>query len=176
MMTTITTTLIAISLFAQAIVQDPNALPSKTDVLAAIDRFLATPGPSEDAKVINLYAEKSSEADCIVNITPEVLPWLTHQPRYKYHGALLTAFLAGNVKSQLTTGKAGDDPYAGVLAVIKAYVKLRERDAEFKAAEIEEYIAKEKSGELNAWVAERAKEAAAKHGQHQQEPPSTKKT
>jgi hypothetical protein len=171
MLTTITMSLVAISMFAQAIIQDPNTVPDKDQVLKAIDRFIATPAPGEDAKLINQFAEKSDE--CLVHVSQEVLPWTTHEPPYKYQRALLTAFIAGNIKSQLASGKVADDSYAGVLATIKVYERLRERDAEFKAPEIDEYIAKEKRGELKAWVEAKAKEAA---GRHDQQSPSTQKT
>ena len=157
MLTTLTTVLLSTALLMQAIIDDPTTVPSKPDALAAIDRFLASPGPGDDAKVINRFAEESK--DCLVSISPNVLPWVTRDPAYKYHGALLTAFIAGNVRSQLQSGKVEDDAYAGTLAVIQAYNKLRERDKDFTAPEIEKQIALEKTGELKAHIEKAAAEA-----------------
>src|SRR3954452_23128052 len=107
----LTTLVLSMSILMQAIIQDPDATPSKSDTLAAIARFMETPGPSEDAKLINRFAEKSD--DCLVAIPDDVLTWKRHKPEYKYKGALLTGFIAGNVKSQLDSGKVADDSYAG---------------------------------------------------------------
>jgi hypothetical protein len=144
------TTLVLMTTLMQAVIPDPNAIPSKSEVLAAIDRFIASPGPTEDARAINVFADKSDA--CTVNIADDVLTWLRHQPQYKYNGALVTGFIAGNVKSQLDSGKAVDDSYAGVLATFKVYEKLQQRDKDFKVPEIEEQMAMEKKGELKAWI------------------------
>jgi len=162
-MTALITILMSIMTFAQVVVpqETKKETPTKSDVLAAIDRFLANPGPGDDAQCINQFAQESP--DCMVGISENVLPWTKLQPAPKYSGGLLTAFVAGNVKAQLESGKNADHPYAGLLAVFKVYDKLRERDKEFKIAEIDELIAKEKNGELKAWVEKAAKEAAAEH-------------
>jgi hypothetical protein len=89
---------------------------------------------------------------------------VTRDPPYKYHGALLTAFIGGNVKSQLQSGKAEDDAYAGTLAVIQAYNQLRQRDKDFSAPEIEQQIALEKKGELKAHIERAAQDAKKNEG------------
>lgn len=163
MTTTLITILVSISLFAQAIIPDgKKPLISKADAIAAIERFMASPGPGKDAVAINQFAEQSDE--CTVAISANVMPWLMLNPPPKYNGALLTGFVAGNVKSQLDTGKNADDGYSGLLAVFKVYDKLREKDKDFKIAEIEELIAKEKKGELKAWAEKAAKAAQAEQG------------
>ena len=153
--------LLTTTVFMQALIDDPKAVPSKPDVKAAIERFLASPGPGDDAKMINQFAQNSN--DVMVGMSYQVLPWAAHKPEYKYSGALLTAFVAGNVKSQLDSGKNGDDPYAGVLGVIKAYEVLQKRDNTLKIPEIDEQIAMEKKGELKAWVDKAAAQAKKEH-------------
>jgi len=158
-----TTIVLTTTILMQAIIQDPpSATPSKSDTLAAIARFMENPGPTEDAKVINRFAEKSESVT--VNIADDVLTWLRHQPAYKYNGALLTAFVAGNVKSQLDSGKTADDSYAGVLATFKAYEKLRERDKDFTVPEIEEQMAMHKKGDLKDWVDRQNQKAKERPG------------
>ncbi|CAN5410452.1 hypothetical protein BH09PLA1_BH09PLA1_35130 [soil metagenome] len=148
-----TVTLAITMMFAQAIIptDQKKLTPSKSEVLASIERFMANPGPGEDAIAINKFAEDSK--DCLVSVTPNVLTWMNHQPPYKYAGAFFTAFIAGNIKSQLDSGKVADDSHAGLLSVFKVYDTIRARDKEFKASEIDELIAKEKAGELKAWIA-----------------------
>jgi hypothetical protein len=158
-MMTLTTLLLSIAMFAQAII--PDGKVSKDEVQQAIARFMASPGPGADAQLINKFAEEST--DCTIGISPNVMPWVNLKPAPKYSGALMTAFVAGNVKSQLDSGKNADDPYAGLLSVFKVYDKLREKDKDFKVAQIDELIAKEKSGELKAWVEKAAKDAQAEH-------------
>ena len=162
-MTMLITILMSMMTFAQVVVpqETKKESPTKADVLAAIERFMANPGPTDDARLINQFAQESS--DCMVGLSPNVMPWATVQPAPKYSGALLTAFIAGNVKSQLDSGKNADDPHAGLLAVFKVYEKLREKDKDFKVAQIDELMTKEKNGELKAWAEKAAKDAAAEH-------------
>lgn len=162
----LTTLVLTTTILMQAIIQDPNAVPNKSEVLAAIGRFMESPGPTEDAKAINRFAEKSDAVT--VNIADDVLTWLRHQPAYKYNGALLTGYVAGNVKSQLDSGKSGDDTYAGVLATFAVYDKLRERDKDFKVPEIEEQMAMQKKGNLKEWVERQMQKVKEREGKKQE--------
>src|ERR1051325_5530483 len=103
---------------------DADKVPDKQTVTKAIEQFLQDPKMGEDAKTIKKFAEMSD--DCMVAIDEHVLTWANHQPTYKETEVLLTAFVAGNVQSQLKSGKAEDDSYAGLLAALKTYDKLRE--------------------------------------------------
>ena len=119
---------------------DPQAI-SKDTARKAIELFCANP-LSEDAdgaaSIILKFAEASS--DIHITITVKALPWFNNPTPVKHSQQLLGAFLAGNVKSQLTTGTAKNDPYAGVLQVIATYRQIQKREPDFKLAEVEHLI------------------------------------
>lgn len=160
----LTTLLISMTmLFAQpATAPATDGKIDKAQFMAAVERFMDKPAVGADAATIAKFAEESE--DCLVGVSPNVLNWRQHNPPYKQNPVLLTAFLAGNVKAQLDSGKNADDPYSGLLATIKVYEKLRAADASIKIPEIDEMIALEKKGELKAWAEKAAKAAEQEHG------------
>jgi hypothetical protein len=160
----LTTLLISITLmFAQpATAPAADAKIDKAQFMAAVERFMANPTTGDDAKAIGTFAEESQ--DCLVGLSPNVLTWMKHKPPYKQNPVLTVGFIAGNVKSQLDSGKNADDPHAGLLSAIKVYDKLRDADNSVKIPEIDEMIALEKKGELKAWAEKAAKSAQEEQG------------
>ena len=153
-----TTILLALALLLApltALAAGPKEIDKDT-ALKAIDRFMADPKMGEDAAIIARFTEESELV--LVNIDPRVITWETHEPAYKEAPLLLTAFLAGNDKSQLDSGKAEDDSYGGLLAVFKVYDMLKAKDSNLKIPEVEELLAMEKKGELKDFVAKASKD------------------
>jgi len=125
--------------------------------LKSIERFLDHPEAGEDARAVMKFAEESD--DCNVQLDVDhVLTWASHKPNYPDSDVLVAAFVAGNVRSQLQSGKVADDSYQGLLAVFKVYEKLREANKDLKIPEIEDLQVKEKAGQLRDFLEKAAAE------------------
>ncbi|MBC8104953.1 MAG: hypothetical protein H7Z14_00050 [Anaerolineae bacterium] len=148
----LTTLLISMTLLLAQPATAPaaDAKLDKAQFMAAVERFMNQPAMGADSETIGKFAQESE--DCLVGLSPDVLTWRQHKPSYAQGPVLTTAFVAGNVKAQLDSGKNADDPYAGLLSAIKVYEKLRAADASIKVPELDEMIALEKKGELKAWA------------------------
>jgi hypothetical protein len=138
--------------------QAPTTKPAAVTnehALAAIDRFMANPSVGEDARTIIRFAEDSP--DVLVNLHPAAIPWMD-EDQSKEEQVLTTAYLAGNVRSQLKSGKNANDSYAGVLAAIEVYKKLQEKNKDLKVAGVDRFIEMESKGELKAYLEKNVKE------------------
>jgi hypothetical protein len=108
-----------------------DAAPTRREALDAIsvlERTVTGPGAAEAAKTIVVYAQLSD--DVLVNIGNEQLPWLAEnwpigrEQVQSCQSVLMAAFVAGNIRSQLRSGRAEDDTYSGWLFAIDAYRRL----------------------------------------------------
>lgn len=131
---------------------------SRDAVRKAIELFQQDPssvGGLSAASSIMAFA-KSSDA-VHISISKAVAPWLKSQdaPDADTRSILLAAYVAGNVRSQLDSGKAQDDVYAGWQQVIATYDQLRQINPTVKMPEIDDLKAKEKAGTLRAYAAAR---------------------
>jgi hypothetical protein len=115
----------------------PAAEPPITekDVREAIATLMArplTPAGEAAAKKIAVFAVKSKD---VVVVLGEEMPWLKKKPK---HGMLLmSAYIAGSVRSQLDTGVMRHDPYSALLSVFRLYRVLRKEDPKYRVPEIE---------------------------------------
>src|SRR4051812_30867432 len=146
----LTSILLAIALLVQPATGPSNSakLMTRDEAIKTIDRFLENPKLGEDAQAIMKFAEESE--DCMIAVDEKAAPWAVKKPPYEQAKVLVAAYVAGDIKSQLQSKKVEDDPYAGMLAAIKVYNKLRETDKNLKIPEIEEQIVMENKGELKA--------------------------
>ena len=148
----ISTILMSFTLLLAQPATGPSAGSAKItndQVLQAIDRFLADPKSGADEKLINQFAEESE--DCLIALDEKILTWMGKSPTPEAK-LMATAFVAGNVRSQLQSHKVADDPYAGLQAVFGAYDKLKEKNKDLSIPEIEKYRDMDKKGELKAHV------------------------
>lgn len=114
---------------------------SKDIVLKAIAIFENEP-LSHDGKgaasIVMKFADESE--DVYIVLSEKIITWLgndTKDPYYQYHVILLSAYIAGNVKYQLIQNVVQDDPYSGLIQVLKTYQQLQKRVPNFKLIEIE---------------------------------------
>lgn len=112
---------------------------SKQEVLNLIASFRGDP-LSERGRLAGAFilAYVKTNPAVIVQYTPRVLPisddnGLADEDR----GTLMAAYAAGNVQSQLSRRKAGDDPYTGDLQLIETYRKLQRRNSKLKLPPVE---------------------------------------
>src|SRR5437899_12799484 len=85
-----------------ALSQDWSKLPSRNEVLKAIEVFAnspLSPEGKEAAATVAKFAEDSH--DVSVFISPGVAPWFGSGEPPKHSETLLAAYVAGNVRSQL---------------------------------------------------------------------------
>jgi hypothetical protein len=114
---------------------------SKDIVLKAIAIFENEP-LSHDGKgaasIVMKFADGSE--DVIIILSGKIINWLgddTKDTYYQYRVILLSAYIAGNVKYQLIQNVVQDDPYSGLIQVLRTYQQLQKRDPNFKLIEIE---------------------------------------
>lgn len=105
---------------------------SHNDVLKAVsileNNFLSEPATSA-ANVVMQFAAATN--DVKVELNDKVAPWLlgkaANDTEEGYRYMLTAAYIAGNIKSQLSSKKPVDDPVSGWTLVIKSYDTLNER-------------------------------------------------
>ena len=138
---------------------DPSTQPAggatdKAAIRPVIDDFLKSPAKDDRAKKIMKFAEDSENV--LISLDRMVVSWMRHDPKYEQADTLLAVFVAGNVRSQLDSGKAADDSYAGLQEVFRVYRDMQSKQADLKIPEIDSLIEKDKAGTLKPFIAERA--------------------
>ena len=138
---------------ASANAHDQPDTPTREEALKAIADFAQSPASKEGkaaAATIVTFAEDSE--DVLVRISPAALPWVGEGKNYKFGPILLAAYVAGNVESQLNSGKKGNDSYAGIQQVMKTYAQLKKTDKTLSIPEIQKFIDLEAKGELKKYL------------------------
>ena len=117
-------------------------LPSKADVLAAIERFekntMDAEAMGKDVATIIYFVEKSP--DVLVTLGKMTTPWAFSVLEKPADGVekpaagvepnvvllvITASYYAGNIQTQLKSGKPVDDPYSGWLFAIRTYRLLQ---------------------------------------------------
>ena len=125
---------------------------SRREVLAAItvlEKDVTSPEALAAAATVTRYGRESD--DVLLIVGPETLPWVqTDVPAAQAPARMLlmAAYFAGDIKSQLQQNRPADDPYAGWLAVIRAYRQLHRQQPDLVIPEVEELIRKDQAGTL----------------------------
>jgi hypothetical protein len=127
---------------------------SKEDVRNAIRIFRqapASPRGRAAGKFVQRFAEKNDSV--VVYITDKVVPFLSNvKIPHEDLALLLSAFVVGNVDTQLLRNEKKDQPYDGVVEMIETYRRMRTRDPAVRIAEVEKFIEMEKRGELKKYL------------------------
>ena len=134
-----------------------DKMVSKDAVLKAIEVFQKDASSAEGvAAASTIMSFAKTNASVHLSLSKAVVPWLKAQdaPDADTRGMLLTAYVAGNVRSQLASGKASDDIYAGWQQVLATYAQLLQINPAAKLSEVEELKSKEMAGTLRAYSAE----------------------
>lgn len=109
--------------------------------LRSIARFEQDPlGPESEALafVISNFAGQSYYCEIIP--FEQAMPWFDTELPFAYSGPLMSAYLAGNIRSQLESNRIGDDPYAGAVMMLEVYELIKEENPRFSVPELEELI------------------------------------
>ncbi len=147
---TVAFVLIALMACAGAQARTRDSIDKET-VRKAITIFCRTPANQQGSMVrpiILRYAQESPDVEIVVS--PKFLPWLDASVKgHEEAGAvLLTAYVAGDVQSQLEKRKTKDDPVAGTEQVIATYRQLQKTEPRLRIMEIENLIDLQRQGKL----------------------------
>lgn len=132
----------------------PMAQPGKEDVLKAIavmDKDFLASESGQAAQTVMRFAESSKAV--AIQLNPKTTPWLFGETKgsdaaENTRTMLLIAYLAGNMKAQLSAGKAVDSPIPGWEFALKAYQAIQKSDGQFKLDELEALKKQQAKGEL----------------------------
>ena len=122
----------------------------KETVRKAITIFRQTPANQQGSMVrpiILRFAQESLEVQ--IAFPPLMLSWIEGgKARSEDRAALLTAYVAGDVRAQLDQRKMKDDPVAGIEQVIATYRQLQKTEPQLRINAIEKLIDLHRQGKL----------------------------
>lgn len=130
-----------------------GAFASEARVQRNIDTLLRNPmsdaAKEAGAQIIQFAGESPNYH---VDLEVGYMPWVKDKGLPKGSQMLLAAFIAGNLKEQMRKNSSRPEPYAGVLAAIDVYQKIRRSDSNFRISKVEKFIAMQQQGTLRAYV------------------------
>ncbi len=123
---------------------------SKEDARRAITIFRRDPLGSQGEMtrpIILKFAEDSPDVE--ISLSDKRLAWVGNKSvPEETTRILIVAYVAGDVQSQLDSGKTKDDPVAATEQVIATYAQLKRANPELHVREVEELIRLQKQGKL----------------------------
>jgi hypothetical protein len=143
---------VLVSVLTSVFAAPPKQTIPKETALKAIMTFRVDP-LSEDARqaaaVVLQFVDQSH--DVIVKISPKTMPFLSNKFLPEKHRAiLLTAFVVGNVDSQLLRHQKKDDSCASALQLSENYRQMQSKSPNLRIAEVEKFMEMQKRGDLKA--------------------------
>jgi hypothetical protein len=145
-----TRALIAVSVFLMPML---DAAISDADAAPIISAFLTDPlsqASQDAARQINQFCEESPDHEVVIDA--KYMPWLGSSKPPEKSEILLVAFMAGNLKAQIEKKTSKPEPYAGALAVIDVYNKIRANTMGYRVSSIDQWISLEKQGRLETFI------------------------
>jgi hypothetical protein len=130
---------------------------TKAQALGAIAVFQKDPsGQAGFTAGATLLSFAKSSSAVHLSLSSSTVPWLKGQDESDAdtRDILLSAYLAGNIRSQLKTGHARDDVYAGWEQVLVTYAQLLQINSAAKIAEVDELKKRETDGTLRGYAEE----------------------
>ena len=134
----------------RSMTQPGKGTVSKEDARRAITIFRRDPLNAQGEMtrpIILKFAE--DDPDVEISLSDKRMAWIGNKSvSEETRRVLLVAYVAGDVQSQLDSGKTKDDPVAAAEQVIATYRQLQRADAKLKVREVEELITLQKQGKL----------------------------
>jgi hypothetical protein len=154
---------VLISMSFQPVASAPTRLDEEAKARKALQEFLDDPMEADGKlrKVFLDFAEKSDDVTIVVST--DVMPWTEGGESYSGDPALLCAYIAGSLRSQLETRVARDDPYSGLVQVVRMYSLLKATNKSLANEKLDELVKLHADGLLSERVAE-IESARAKSG------------
>lgn len=127
---------------------------SEAKVKQNIDTLLRNP-MSEEAKSAGAAIIEFAGESPNYHIELEVayMPWVKDRGLPKGSQILMAAFIAGNLKEQMRKNTSQPEPYAGVLAALKVYEKIKQTNESFNIPKVEKFLSMERDGKLRQHIA-----------------------
>jgi hypothetical protein len=151
----------ALALATSAFAQDKPKLPSKTELLEAIETFSKAPlspeGKAAGDKVLLFMGDTRGTNYADLRLFPELSPGTQRDAPDKVKkaiGTLLRARIAGNLRPQLQSGVITNQPYAEVQQMLKTYAQLKKADPTLRLPNVEKLADLEAKGQLKQFVGE----------------------
>jgi len=123
-------------------------------LIALIDTFLLR--PFNDDLRVGLLDSANVRPDVMVDVTASVTPFIcygdTATAIRALDGLLMTAYVAGNMREQLRTGRNGDASEFGLRAELAVYDVIRSRVANYFVPELNEWKTVLAAGRLPAYA------------------------
>jgi hypothetical protein len=130
------------------------AAPSEARVKQNIETLLRNPtsdaARSAGAAIIE-FAGKSPNYH--IELQVGYMPWVKDRALPKGSQILLAAFVAGNLREQMRKNTSKPEPYAGVLAALEVYQKIKRTNGDFVIPKAEKFLAMEREGTLRQHIA-----------------------
>ena len=133
------------------------AMPSKDEVIKAIavlEKDFLGDAAAGAAQTVMQFAEQSK--DVTLQVSAKTTPWVFGDTQAAdadediYRQMLLVAYIAGNMQTQIASGKAVDNPLAGWKFVLKTYQIIQKANSKVKLAELETLKSQSNKGQLEA--------------------------
>jgi len=129
---------------------DSSAASRNREILAQVDSFFAHPFSRSLGRAVLTAA--SDRADVMVSLQPGLMPWMCYDDRpaelKTLNGILTLGYLAGDMRSQLQSGKKGDDPQAALRGILAAYSSIQLRVPNYSVPEIERWKQATENGQM----------------------------
>lgn len=128
---------------------------SKDEAMKAITLFQTDPVSKEGLAAIRVFMSFADHSDKVrVSVSQATVPWLKDKDASDAdtRDILLGAYVAGNLESQLKSGKSADDVYAGWEQVLTTYAQLLHINSAAKITEVEVLKKKDADGELHDYA------------------------
>jgi hypothetical protein len=139
---------------SQGAVASDKSVVTKDLVLRAITAFREDPTSNLGHAARSVIVSFSHDSpDVIIKFTPKNYPISEIKPASEEERlTLLTAFIVGNLDSQLLRGLKKDDAYAGDLQLIQTYRQLQKRNPGLRIQSIDKLAELESQGHLKAYL------------------------
>jgi hypothetical protein len=130
------------------------AAPSEAQIRQKIETLLRNPtsdaAKSAGAEIIEFAGESPKYH---VKLEVGYMPWVKDRNLPQGSQILLAAFVAGNLREQMRKGSSTPEPYAGVLAALEVYQKVKRSNGAFHIPKAEQFLAMERAGTLKSHIA-----------------------
>jgi hypothetical protein len=127
---------------------------SEARIQQKIETLLRSPlsdaAKSAGAEIIEFAGESPNYH---IELEVAYMPWVKDRALPKGSQILLAAFIAGNLREQMRKNSSTPEPYAGVLAALDVYQKIKRADGEFHIPKAEKFLAMERDGKLRQHIA-----------------------
>lgn len=127
---------------------------SEARVKQNIETLLRNPmsdaAKSAGAAIIEFAGESP---DYHIELEVAYMPWVKDRDLPKGSQILLAAFIAGNLREQMRKNTSQPEPYAGVLAALQVYEKIKRTNDAFSIPKADKFLAMERDGKLRQHIA-----------------------